>query len=267
MDFDIEKYILQFNILDDKNISLLYNFLINRFNDTCHEKDYQDFNNFQINFNEFMENLRDLDIKYTINILNYLNSKNIYLTDIIIMSWCLPNHNILSKTIYRKKYINMIKNYNSKLVSFVDNEIITNFCCNMLSRNLYLPLFCIDILWYYMQSFTLEFSFHNMETAEYMKINFIADKNIEIGLNLEFLLQTSLGRITFLHNPFCFVDVIKEILTNIKTVRNFMKCPSKHNFIKQIINIYKNQSVYNIDLGEMSSEIKKIIEINILKIY
>lgn len=251
MDLNSETYINQFDILDDNNITLFYKFLINRFNISCQEDVYHKFINFQERFYIFLENLRDLDTINIVDILNYLNNKHAYLNDIIIMSWCLPSRKFLSKMIYRKQYIKLIKNYNNKLVEIVENEIITNFCCNMLTKTTYIPIHCIDILWYYMESYTLEFSFHNMESAEYIKINIIDDNSIEIGLNIQFIFQSSLGEIKYETKKICFIDILIELITNTKLINNFTNCQTRKNYINQLKHIYAHQHEYNLQLGNL----------------
>lgn len=257
MDLNSEIYVNQFDILDN-NIILLYNFLINKFNISCQEDVYQNFKQYQNKFYVFIENLRDLDIEDIVNVLTYLNDKNMYINDNIIMMWCLPNNNFLSKIMYRKQYFKLIKTYNHKLINIVNNEIITNFCCNMLTKTTYIPIHCIDILWYYMVSYTLEFAFHNMESAEYIKINFIDDKNIEIGLNMEFLLQSSLGKIIYTNNKICFTDILVTLITNKKMINNFMNCATKKNYIKQLVNIYNSKDKYHLQLGQLPTLEDKI---------
>lgn len=279
---NINDYVNKFHILGKDDIlncdnicCILYSAYLTKFNISFSNEEYVLFKEYQERIYDFVEDMRELDTNTISNILDYLYSINIYLTDIIIMSWCLPrSDNYLSKKIYGIKYKENIKKYNIKIIDIIEHNVIKTFCCELLTKKksimlcntqhftgYSIPIHCIDYLWYYINNLSFELTFYNMECANYIGIDISDDDYINLGLNMEYLLELGLGKINYLNDPIKkgpFNRFLLKFITDKTIVENLMTSSTKNNYIKQLSNIYKNPKKY------FDFEIDKL-PINIIK--
>lgn len=267
---NIKEYVDKFHILGKDNIlncdnicCMLYSAYITRFNISFSNDEYILFKEYQERIYDFVEDIRELDIDIISNILTYINSINIYIADIIIMSWCLPRtDNYLSKKIYNMRYKENIKKYNNKIIDIIDHNVIKNFCYEVLKKNksipmalyntqhsvgYYIPIHCIDYIWYYIDSLSFELTFYNMESANYINIDISDDNYIKLGFNMEYLLELGLGKVDYLNDPIKkgpFNKFLLKFIIDKQIVDVIMSSDTKNNYIKQLSNIYKNPKKY-----------------------
>ena len=110
---NIETYIAQFNVLGidefincDNLSQIVYAAFLNKFKITMNDEEYIYFKEYQERVFDLVENLRELDTKSISLVFNYLDEKNPYIADIIIMMWCMPRtDNFLSNIIMNTKKI------------------------------------------------------------------------------------------------------------------------------------------------------------------
>ncbi len=252
---DVKTYVNQFNVLGkDEYINcnqisqMLYEAYLNKFIIKYTYKEYEYFREYQERIFDLVENMRELKISTIKLIIEYLNNNDQYIVDNIIMTWCLPRlDNHYSKRIYDNVYRKNINTYNNKLISLIDHKLIKDFCCLTLSKTNYIPIHCIDLLWYYMENISLEFIFYNMENARYIGI-IMPDhdsNDIVFGLNMEYLLDMGLGKIVYKNdNKGSFRNLLKQFLINIDVINRVKNLEHGKNYLKQLINIYKNSIKY-----------------------
>ncbi|XWV25324.1 hypothetical protein QJ856_gp0446 [Tupanvirus deep ocean] len=258
---DVKTYIDQFNVIgidefiNCDNISqILYAAILNRFMINMSEEEYVYFKEYQERVFDLVENLRELTTATIPIVLNYLDKINPYLADIIIMLWCMPRtDNFLSKRMYNNKYKENIKKYNMKMIKNIENIVIRNFCIETLTKTNYVPIHCIDYIWFYMNTLSLEFTFYNTESSAY--IGFImpeqTDKNgdtyIDFGFNMEYLLDLGLGQVIYVNDlskKGSFRNFLKNFVTNKILVEKLLTSNTKNTYRQQLINISKNPSKY-----------------------
>lgn len=245
-----DEYLNQFNVLGkDEYINcdtishLLYAAYLNRFIISLTEDEYQLFYEYQNRIYDLVENMRELEPVNIDIILKYLNKQNPYVVDIVIMSWCLPRaDDYLSVSRYNNKFKENITKYLNKLIKIIDNQCIKNFCCETLTKTNYVPIHCVDLLWYYMNSTTHEFEFYNMENARYIGFS-VSDHNdtITIGFNMEYLLEMGLGRTTY-DVKGSFRNLLKTFVTNVDVIK--MLLSNKTNYSRQLFNIINDSKKY-----------------------
>lgn len=266
--FDTTEYLNQFDVMgktdkfdNDAMIHTLYMALVNKFNMTLDEDQYTLFSIYQEKFYDLMENLIELDVKLISKILSDVHKESEYLSNIIIMSWCLPRAGkYCSKMIYRNKYKQNIRDYNSKLVQLITTEPVANFCIDTLSKKNYVPVHCIDYLWYYMNSVTLILQFYNYDSGANIGITPHADHDgdtcIYLGFNMEYMLEFGLGKVNYfseaqLNNTVTssqskgsFRMFLINILTNEDIVKNYLSINTSGNYKRQAVAILRNSSKY-----------------------
>ncbi|XWV26584.1 hypothetical protein QJ857_gp0483 [Tupanvirus soda lake] len=259
---DVKTYIDQFNVIgidefiNCDNISqILYAAILNRFMINMSEEEYIYFKEYQERVFDLVENLRELSSATIPIVLNYLDKVNPYLADIIIMLWCMPRtDNFLSKRIYNNRYKENIKKYNIKMIKNIENTVMRNFCIETVTKTNYVPIHCIEYIWFYMNTLSFEFTFYNTESSAY--IGFIIpdqsdNKNgetfIEFGFNMEYLLDLGLGQIVYANDPSkkgSFRNFLRNFVTNKTLVEKLLTSNTKHTYRQQLINISKNPSKY-----------------------
>lgn len=265
----MDTYIEQFHITGDGDlnydyiIQMLYSAILNKFKVTIPEEEYVDFKEYQDRIFDLVENLRELESRFILNTLEYLKKINISLPDIIIMCWCLPrSDSYISEQIYNKKYKDNINKYNNKLINNIEHEIIKDFCIETLSKTNNVPVHCIDYLWYYMCSISLEFTFYNSRGGNYIGIIISEsdDVNINFGFNMEHLLELGLGQIVYINDPNkkgSFRNFLWHFITNSTAVKKLIAPDKKTNFHRQLITISNNPSKY---FGSQYQEIPEYIK-------
>jgi hypothetical protein len=261
---NVETYIDQFNIVGKYNdlnydvlSQLLYSAILNKFKVTMNEEEYVYFKEYQERVFDLVENLRELSTATISIVFNYLDKINNYLPDIIIMLWCLPRTDtLLSKRIYNNSYKQNIIKYNEKIIKNINHTVIKNFCIETLTKTNNVPIHCIDYIWYYMNTISMEFTFYNSESNAY--IGFIMpehnkgdDNYIDFGFNMEYLLEMDLGKIIYENDPGSkgsFRNFLKKIVVDAEIVKKMLTIKTKHNYQRQMLNISKNPSKYFGDL-------------------
>lgn len=265
--FNVIEYINQFNILGSagdihcENISYdLYSAILNKFKVTMDEDEYSYFKEYQDRMFDLVENLRELSEDTIGIVFDYLQKNNYYLIDIIIMIWCLPrSDNYLSKRMYNNIYRKNIEKYNWKLVKIINHETMKNFCIETLTKTNNVPVHCIDYVWFYMNTISLEFSFYNSESGSY--IGFTMPEHIDdhdndndktneyiiFGFNMEFLLDMGLGKVFYendLTGKGSLRNFLKRFVTDADIVEKLLTTKTRQNYYKQLRSIQRNPSKF-----------------------
>lgn len=199
-----------------------------------------------------VENMRNMTPEELKSVFKILDDQNPSLADIVIMSWSLPRVNeCLSQLGYDNKYKSNIKKYNKLLVDIVDFYVIRNFCIETLDKNNNVPIHCIDILWYYMNGLSIDFSFNSDANKRYIEIKFDEEDTeyILFGFHLEYLLDIGLGQNMSETDPFkkgSFRIFLKSFVSNPELVKSFVTSmePSSKNYIKQLKLIASDSTKY-----------------------
>lgn len=224
---------------------LLYTVILNKFRIDIDRKEYAHFYPYQEKVYNFVEDLRKLPTEDILIVLEYLDKVDHYLLDDIILQWCLPRPlSHLNRNNYHKTYKKNIEEYNHKLVNNITHYTIKNFCTDTLIKTNYVPVHCIDYLWYYMSNMDtiIEFSFINYQCSDYIGIT-LGNDSIELGFNMEFVLEMGLGKVC-LSSKASFAKFLEVIVTNIGMVKKMLTCQTKDNYKKQLINISRDPSKY-----------------------
>lgn len=182
--------------------------------------------------------LRATDVCFIDQVLRYIMTQNPYLTDVVILLWCLP-HNHLSRKRYDACYRELVTTYLGKLCHLVETEPLRNFALEMISRDCRIPPHCIDVIWPHMRNLNFDVIFiSRLVTTIYIrypeceKFNYETDY-IEIGLNMVYLLDLGLGK-----TGIC--DVIRKIVTD----TDLSKPNLSENFCQQVAIIKANWTQY-----------------------
>jgi len=220
-----ETYLEQFGVLGINELNctvvskLLYTAFLNKFKVTMTSEEYQYFREYQERVFDLVENLRELDVTIIGEIFSYIDKVNPSLVDIIIMSWSMPRIDIhLSKKIYDTTYKNNIQKYNDKIIKMIHCEPVRKFCLETLCKTNNVPVHCIDFIWLYTETLSLEFAFYNNESRTYIGVIVTdIDDCIEIGINMEYILELGLGRVM---NSLCS---LKQLLRRFITDEQLIK--------------------------------------------
>ena len=253
---DVKEYVDQFYVLGKKsNINcdfiskLLYQTILNKFNITFDQLEYAYFKEYQERVFDLIENLREFNTPTIKLVFDYIVKQDEYLTDNIIMLWSMPRSDkYLSTRMYDAAYQENIKKYSSKLVEMIDHEVMKNFCIETLTKTNYVPVHCIDFLWYYMNDLSFDFVFTNSKSGSY--IGFVLDHSsdfTELIFNMEYLLRVGLGNVVYSNNPIAkgsFGSFLKNFVVNIDVIKTIMGGHSKKNYFVQLCNINKNMERY-----------------------
>jgi hypothetical protein len=166
-----------------------------------------------------VENLREhttVDIQI---VLEHLYEANPYVLDLVIMTWCLPRHSIyLSEQIHRDRYHMLISSYNHKLISIVTSKAIMQFCAEAMAKTNFVPVHCLDLMWYYMDPYEIEFKFTSGITSKWVGVLVDEHQSVEsmytvMTINLEYILGCGLGRVPNPKNR-TLEDLLITLLTN-----------------------------------------------------
>lgn len=273
---DPESYIAQFYVIGkdevlncDGLIHILYATILNKFKVDMTKEEYFYFKEYQERVFDLVENLRELDGDTISIVLEYLYKINAYLADIIIMLWCLPRTDqYLSRKRYHMVYYQNIQKYNTKITNLIEHNAIKCFCLETLSKTINVPVHCIDYLWYYMNTLSLEFSFFNANSGDY--VSFVMpehkhDENheyIDFGFNMEYMLRMGLGKISYRNDPLnkgAMVHFLKYFITDIDIVTKLLTCKTRHNYQMQMKIILNDPSKYFEDIPiEVTPELQQL---------
>jgi hypothetical protein len=276
-DFNVEIYVKQFNVMGidhyvncDNLSRILYAAILNKFKVTLSEEEYNYFKEFQERIFDLVENLRELGTNEIVQVFDYFDKENHYLSDIVIMMWCMPRtDNFLSKRFYDKKYKENISEYNKKITDIIDHHAIKKFCIETLSKTNNVPIHCIDYIWFYMNTLHLEFSFYNSANSAYIGFTMPEDKDdydceeyIDFGFNMTYLLEMGLGQIVYKNDPGLknsFRNLIKNIVLNPIVVEKMLTMKTRHNYKLQMENIINNPNKYFNDISDSQIDVIKSV--------
>lgn len=272
---NVKTYLDQFGVLgvdeymnSDNMCTMLYNLLLHKFRLIYSEEEYEYVLEYQNRVYNLVENLRELTSVTLPVVFDYLENINVYLIDIIIMMWCMPKNDSMSKRSYNKKYMNCIAKYNSKMVKNINHKSVKNFCFDTLSKSNYVPIHCIDYLWFYMDTLTVEFEFYNTDNAHYLGITHpvveatkdetakIEPASIILGLNLEYLFEMKLGEVEDSARG-TFKNLVKVLVSDSSILKKLLNIPTGQNLRNQLIKLSDTQS----DLGTLPKEVVDMLQI------
>jgi hypothetical protein len=185
-----------------------------------------------------VEHLRELDTKFIMDILVYLDQTLPSLVDVVIMHWCLPRStHFKSKQMYDNAYKNNIEIYNKKLIDNINSYLFKNFMTDTISKTCNVPIHCIDIIWYWLPIETpLDFTFCNNSNGNYIKIDInTEDIYVNVMFNMETILDMNLGNLITNKGP--FKHYIKNFVYNSQYVEAYMKSVTRKNYEHQSTNI------------------------------
>lgn len=260
--FDASEYVSQFNVIGtisldqetelkcDFTSQLLYDAFLKKCQVTLEysAKEHELLKLYQANVFDFVEDMRNLRQTEIKSILTYLDKENEYLADLVIICWCLPRTDMYrSRQNYNNKYKENISKFNPTLVELVDFFVIRNFCIETITKTNSVPVHCIDLLWYYMNGLSLEFSFTNAENSTYISFTMLEDEFIEFTFNLEYLLDFGLGRVVYKSDPLnkgALKDFLKNFVSNPEYVQMLISGNTSQNYIKQLERIAKDPIRY-----------------------
>lgn len=260
------EYIEQFGVIKPrlKLSEKIYAAIVNRFNIKMDEDQYKFFREYQERVFDLVENLRCLDVEFIKNFFDYLYPIDAYLSDVIIMCWSLPRiDTCLSRRFYDSKYRENINLYNDKLAAIINHNAIRMFCLDILSKNNYVPVHCIDLIWYYSLETSYELKFISNLFSGYigiLPINSGSEYTI-LSLNATYILEMGLGSIIFkddkkpnfrltLRKMFNDYDIVYKILSESKS----------KSYYSQLIKINDKVKTY---FGSMIEPLSKT-QINVL---
>lgn len=254
----------------------LYRALLNKFMIDVSFQEYNEIKQYQECIFDLVEDLREKDISFIGEFLNYLDNHDPYLADNTIMIWSLPRtDDYLSKKFYNKKYEENIKKYNCKLVELVEHPVVKNFCIETLSKTNYVPVHCIDILWFYMNILSFELFFYNTNSCYYLGFVMpekrgLWDEYIEFGLNVPFILEMGLGNVDYLSKKSgaleeveelprgTFKHFIKKFFTSYFLAEKMVSSRCGKNYFSQLRKINDNPSKYFGEKPFTDVEMKKL---------
>lgn len=213
--FSPETYVQQFDVLDT-DIDLGDNEILNERIDNLHlcrrmysrylnpmpivmiEGEQQLVDKYSENVYDFVENLREHEIRYISDILKYVMHKDPYLVDVVILTWSLPRA-VRNRTIYANIYRELIAKFNHKLLAAIPDFII-DFSCDMLIKSCRFPVHCIDFVWPTTAGLNIEIVITNKDYGPYVNVRCEADGDfdpqndvIELRLCVEYILDMGLG--------------------------------------------------------------------------
>lgn len=255
----MNQYINQFNILgktDGINCEylsqLMYTCLLNKFNIKMSEDEFKIYKEYQNRVFDLIEDLRTKDAKFMSNIFDYLSNKNIYISDIIIMCWCLPRPGtFVSNVIYDNYYRDNIKEFSPIMVKNITHNVMKNFCTETLSKTNNVPIHCIDYIWYYMSNISIDLNFIKYDrflSIEYLN-NPIENQSEFVYLNvcLQYLLDLGLGCVVYEQDPLnkgSMRNFLANFMFDINFIETMIRSDKKANFRKQLSKIYTNPTKY-----------------------
>lgn len=235
---DAPKFLKQYGVLgiddvinSDNMVHFYYSAILNKFRTPISNEERYYFAEYQERVFNLIYNMRELSVDDISTLFDYLNEKNHYLNDIIIMMWCSPKPGqFLSKRRFNDEYQRLITDYHHKLISLIEHQVIKKFCIDSLTRENNVPVHCIDYIWFYMNDITLDLSFYNIQNARYIGFK-PGMEYTDMGFNMEYILELGLGRIN--NGVTTLRQTIKHLITNPESVKELSKSLTKDNFILQ----------------------------------
>ena len=235
----MEEYIKEFNVFNETLLEFLYKCILNKFQIKISDEKYSDYEIFLNEIFRLIESLREKEDSFISEFLLFISTKNIHLGDIIILLWCLPfPGKFISKTIYDNHYKHNIDKYNIKMINIISNTVMKNFCIESLTKTNYIPIHCIDYLWYYMSNIII-----NLRFIGYDRYIFIEYKNENSELYMHFcidyLFDNDLGNVIYPTDPFnkrSFQEFLKTFLLDNPIKKSLISNKHLNNFYERNFN-------------------------------
>jgi len=190
----------------------LYKMILNKFIITITEDKYEKLNEYHERVFDLIENLREQESDVVEKFFDSTYKHNYYLVDNIIMMWCLPRvHKYRSKTAYLREYLNIINQYQHKIIDIITNQCVSNFCVEMLSKHCNIPTHCLDYIWFYMANMNIDLSFSEERNGDYLTLHPTKENTIDITMHIPTVLNLGIGKI-ILDNTTFFNTIIEPFL-------------------------------------------------------
>ena len=245
---EVTEYLYQFGVvgsdetINTDNLSqILFAAYLNHFGKAFRIEEQVFIDEYHERIFNLVENLRNQSENNILAVLDYLYEINPYTLDLVVMTWCLPRQsNYLSEQIYLDRCITLIREYNHKLVNLVNSTVIKQFCIEALVKTNYVPMHCLDLLWYYMDGHELEFRFTDGITSKWIGIEVNDDPlSIKIIINMEYILKCGLGKIKNMKNT-TFANLLEVLMSTTESMESLRKAPTGKIFYSQYLKITKS---------------------------
>lgn len=226
----------RFKILQDGHDDLsqkLYLLHLSAFKHQIDEDRMMVLSQFSSNIYDLVEYLRDQNHTVISDTLAFIEKKNAYIADLVLIMWCLPRPGEYLSTIsYNLKYEENIKNYNHKIICLLGHNVVRNFCIETLSKVNNVPIHCIDYIWFYAPEL-ISFSFSNKSMMNYLMIKDVDVGSIDIGLNMPFIVRLGLGKCDYNKKKMPFYKMIESIVSDPENIKYFSGSPTGANYTIQ----------------------------------
>lgn len=217
------EFLNSFDVLNDDLSQKLYLLYLSAFKCEMDEKIYEKVAFYESKVFNMVENLRDMNQNFIIDIFNYLDKENAYIADLIIMMWCLPRSGIyLSSFMYDNVYRKLIDSHNKKMIDLINHKVVKNFCIETITKINNVPIHCIDYIWPYLQILTIEFDFNNNMMRKFIMIKNIDSDSVVIGIDMSYVVSLGLGKPSF-------ENIVKQVMTD----NDYLTCCTKDNYVSQ----------------------------------
>ena len=250
------EYLNQFGVigpdetLNTDNLSqILFSAYLNHFNKAFDIEEQTYIDGYHERIFNLVENLREHTVGNIQLVLEYLYEANAYVLDLVIMAWCLPRQsNYLSEQIYLDRYTSLVSTHNHKLIQIITLKPMEQFCSEAMAKTNHVPLHCIDLLWYYMTPYELEFRFTAGNTSKWVGIHIDETESTEsmhtiITINLEYVLSCGLGRVKNLKGKI-FEDIIIFMMGTTESIESLKNAPTGKIFYSQYLKIKQSPEKY-----------------------
>lgn len=250
-----KNYLNSYELLSNSelNITFLsqftYGVILNKFNTFMNQEEEYLYSSFIILIYKLLDDLRESTIEKITCILDFISKVNPYLADVLILLWCLPEENtFFSNKSYEENYCELIELYNHKLVTLVQNgnKVLEHFCLDILTKNNYATIHCIDYLWYFVPFYNLEFVYYNRNNCRFIGVEHIKSDNVtKLGLNIESLYIFGLGNVKYLDSDKSLCELV-EFFINSELLGQIISTKTGNNFLTSIKKISANPENYKL---------------------
>lgn len=253
---EVMEYLYQFGVvgpddtLNTDNLSqILFSAYLNHFNKAFRIEEQAFIDEYHERIFNLVENLRNHTEDNILVVLDYLHEANPYTLDLVIMTWCLPRQsNYLSEQVYLDRYKALIHEHNHKLVKLVSSKAIKQFCVEALVKTNYVPMHCLDLLWYYMDAHEIEIKFTDGITSKWIGIEVDAEQpidtlSIQIIINMEYILKCGLGKVANMKNK-TFENLLIIMMSTSESIESLKKISTGKIFYNQYLKIKTNPQQY-----------------------
>lgn len=237
----------------EANAQRLCSLILSRYSIEVEQEILDEILSYHHSIHHFLEDFREYPIDEIKKVLTYLKEEEYHhVLTAIILCWSLPTiGQFFSSNAYNRKYKENIHLYNSKITNLIHIPAIQDFCLEALSVNAYVPIHCIDYIWFYLNESQYTFRFHNSIYGSYFRIILdntekSKDSNPEIILsfNLCYVLEMGLARVSWSSDPLNkgpMYRIIFKLLTDPTIVASLI---NNEQYREQLIQISRNPSKY-----------------------